>query len=46
MTAARHQGLRAEKLGCHVDKPTEALTERVAPLERRTVSTANLHSAA
>jgi hypothetical protein len=46
MTAARHQGLRAEKLGCHVDKPTEALTERVAPLERRTLSTANLYSAA
>ena len=46
MTSARHQGLRAEKLGCHVDKQTEALTERVAPLERRTVSTANLHSAA
>jgi hypothetical protein len=43
MTAKRHKGLRAEKLGFHVDEPTKALTERVAPLERRTLSTANLH---
>jgi len=43
MTAKRHEGLRAEKLGFHVDEPTKALAERVAPLERRTLSTANLH---
>ena len=43
MTAKRHKGLRAEKLGFHVDEPTKALTERIAPLERRTLSTANLH---
>jgi hypothetical protein len=46
MMAKRHQGLRSEKLGLHVDKPTKALTERAAPLERRTVSTSNLHGAA
>jgi hypothetical protein len=46
MTAKRHQGLRSEKLGLHVDKPTKILTERAAPLERRMVSTSNLHGAA
>src|SRR3981081_3627858 len=46
MMAKRHQGLRSEKLGLHVDEPTKALTERAAPLERRTVSTSNPHEAA
>src|ERR1700730_6706309 len=46
MTAKRHEGHRAEKLGFHVDEPTKALTERVAQLERRSLSTANLHRAA
>jgi hypothetical protein len=46
MTAKRHEGLRAENLSFHVDEPTKALTERVAPLERRALSTANLHRAA
>src|SRR5216683_5811498 len=46
MMAKRHQGLRSEKLGLPVDEPTKALTERAAPLERRTVSTSNLHGAA
>src|SRR5258708_38715942 len=47
MTAKRLEGLRAEKLGFHVDEPAKALTERAAPLERRTtLSTANLHRAA
>jgi hypothetical protein len=46
MTAKRQEWHRAEKLGFHVDEPTKALTERVAPLERRVLSTANLHRAA
>src|SRR5260370_10808048 len=46
MMAKRHQGLRSEKLGLPVDEPTMALTERAAPLERRTVSTSNPHGAA
>src|SRR5882757_9582545 len=46
MTARRHQRLRSGKLGFHVDEPTKALSERAAPLERRTVSTSNLHGAA
>jgi hypothetical protein len=46
MTATRYQWLRSEKLGFHVDEPTKALTERAAPLERRTVSTSKLHGAA
>jgi hypothetical protein len=46
MTAKRHEGLRAEKLGFHIDEPTKALTERVAPLERRTLSAANPHRVA
>jgi len=46
MTAKRHQGLRSEKLGLHVDEPTKALTDRAAPFERHTVFASNLHGAA
>jgi hypothetical protein len=45
MTVKRHQGLRSEKHGFHVDEPSKALTERATTLGRRTVSTANLHGA-
>ena len=46
MMAERHEGLRVETLGFHFDEPTKAFAKRVAALERRAVSTANLRGTA